>query len=220
MSKSDLALGKLNLYRETGSEKFNMLTFGVFKESLRIYVREKDNNPDNKRSRIIMNMPIGFLYARAFLNELETITEKPEDYTFSLDLYGPKWSGEKRVPNDRELMGKIGLARKKNKEGFVVNILTVATNQGVKNVFPIIPTPYLDIVINGKKIEDKTVLSTIWTKAFYRSFSDVLSSLPEVNNERDDNSEANNKNYKKSYDKSKYKKEPVNDDIDDVINDI
>jgi len=223
--KSDLALGKLNLYRETGKEKFNMLSFGIFKETLRITVREKDNNPDAKQSRVLINMPIMFMYARVFLEELEALNDRQEGYTISLDMSGPKWdfNTKKRLPNQKELMGKLGLARKKDKEGNVVNLLTVTTNQNVMNVFPIINTPYLDIVRNGKRIEDKSVLSKIWTKAYARSLDHILSALPEVNNERDDSNPefSNNKGYKKSYEKSGFKKaKPVNDSVDDVLDSI
>jgi len=223
--KSDLALGKLNLYRETGKEKFNMLSFGIFKETLRVTVREKDNNPDAKQSRVLINMPIMFMYARLFLDELKTLNDKPEDYTMSLDMYGPKWdfNTKKRIPNQKELMGKLGIARKKNKEGSIVNLITVTTNQNIRNVFPIITTPYLELVRNGKKIEDKSELSMIWTKAYAKSLDGILSSLPEVNNERDDNNPefANNKGYKKPYEKKEFKKAPpVNDSVDDVLDSI
>jgi len=209
--KSDLALGKLNLYKELGDGKFNMLNFGIFKETLRVYVREGDGTA--KKGRNLINMPIMFINARAFMEELKTLNEKEAPYSVSFDMYGPKWDNttKKRIPNERTLMGKIGVARAESKTKDIVNILFVVTDQNVKKVFPLIPTPYLDIYRNGKKITDKKELSEIWTRAYAKSLESVLDSLPEVNNERDDSDIG-------SSDFSKNKQ--TSDNVEDVLNDL
>ena len=209
--KSDLALGKLNLYKELGDGKFNMLNFGVFKEVLRIYVREGDGT--SKKGRNLINMPIMFINARAFVNELKELNEKEAPYSVSFDMYGPKWDNttNKRIPNERVLNGKIGLARAESKTKDIVNILFVVTNQNVKKVFPLVPTPYLDVYRNGKKVTDKKELSEMWTKAYAKSFESVLDALPEVNNERDD-SEVSNGDFKKN--------KQTSDSVDDVLDSL
>lgn len=209
--KSDLALGKLNLYKELSDGKFNMLNFGVFKEVLRIYVREGDGT--SKKGRNLINMPIMFINARAFVNELKELNEKEAPYSVSFDMYGPKWDNttNKRIPNERVLNGKIGLARAESKTKDIVNILFVVTNQNVKKVFPLVPTPYLDVYRNGKKVTDKKELSEMWTKAYAKSFESVLDALPEVNNERDD-SEVGGGDFKKN--------KQTSDSVDDVLDSL
>jgi len=216
--KSDIALGKLTLYKELKEGNYEVLNFGVYKEILRIYVKESSEN--GKKSRNLINMPFMFIYARAFLDELEVLNTRDVGYSISFDMYGPKWdpNTKERIPHDRTLMGKIGLARMENAAKEVVNLVFVITKDNVKKVFPLIPTPYLDIYVKGKKVEDKKELSERWTKAYYRSFEHVLSSLPEVNNLRKDDEE-NNKGYNK---KPYQKQQPANnvnsgDDLDDML---
>ena len=210
--KSDLALGKLNLYKELDEGKFNMLNFGVFKETLRVYVREGDGT--GKRGRNLINMPIMFINARAFVEELKTLNDKEAPYSVSFDMYGPKWdpATKKRLPNERTLMGKIGVARAESKTKDIINILFVVTDQNVKKVFPLIPTPYLDVYRNGKKVSDKRELSEMWTKAYAKSFESVLDALPEVNNERDDSDISGNGSFTKN--------KQTSDNIDDVLEDL
>ena len=208
--KSDMALSKLNLYKELGDNRFEALNFGVYKETLRLYVKETDG----KRSKNLINMPIMFINARLLSEKLEELNNKEAPYNTSLDFYGAKWDNKtnKRIPNERDLMGKVGLARVANKDGDIINLMFVVTKDGIRKTFPLIPTPYLDIYENGKKLDDKERLSKMWTRAYAKSFDQVLAALPEVNNERHDDDDKGG--YKKKYDKPK--ETTTNDSISDL----
>ena len=211
--KSDLALGKLSLYKDIGDGKFIVLNFGVYKEVLRVYVKESKAAGDKGKN--LINMPMMFINARLFIDEFKKLNNEKEGYSFMMETYGPKWTQDgKRIEGEKNLVGKIGFARAKDKEGNLVNLLYVVTNQNVKKVFPIVPTPYLVMYRNGEKITDKEELSKLWTTAYIKSLESVLDNLPEVNNERDDNNPDNKTSYKKN--NSFKKKESSSSDVDDL----
>jgi len=214
--KSDIALAKLTLYKELGEGKYQVLNFGVYREVLRLYVKEGDGT--SKQGKNLLNMPIMFLNARAFFLELEKLNTRDTGYNMSFDMYGPKWDeNSKRIPNARELIGKIGVARMANSDGEITNLIFVVNGQNVKKVFPLIPTPYLDLYRNGKKIEDKTELTDMWTEAYIKSFGDILAALPEVNNEKETIAEAKAaKGGGSSFNNKKYSK--INED--DLLKDL
>jgi len=112
--RSDLALGKLNLYRELKNKELLIMNFGVYKETMRVYLKKVPKI--GERGTNLINFPIAFLNARLFAEELSTLNEKEAGYTFHLELYGAKFdqTTNRRIDGEKELMGKIGLARAKN----------------------------------------------------------------------------------------------------------
>ena len=129
--KSDLALGKLTLYKELDNKKFLILNFGIYKEILRVYVKETEGAGDKGKN--LINMPLMFINARLFVDEFKKLNNEKEGYSFVMEMYGPKWdSSGKRLDGEKELNGKIGIARAKDKEGNIINLLFVVTNPNVK----------------------------------------------------------------------------------------
>ena len=215
----DTVLGKLRLFQDRGEGVLRMLSYGVYRNTIRLYVREiKDN--DFKKAKLLFNLPIVMVNMRVISDELITLSEKEEDYSFVMELFGPKWDkNQKRVPNEKQLVGKIGLAKKKNKAGDVLNLIFLENNAGVKYFFPINTTPYVAIYKNGKKIDDKTELSNIWTKAYGKVLADLLALFPEQIIDKDGGGDGNKVgNYKKSnVEQSAEVKSDSVDDLDDIL---
>ena len=175
----NIMLSRAVLYRELNDDKLHMLKFGVYKNMLRLYVSEasKNNIRDNK---LLFTMPIPTIDARVVLNTLETLNEQKEGFNIAYSLFGKKFVDNQPVPNEKELMGVIGLARVKNKDDSIVNIVYITTPLETKYVFPLLPTPYIEIIKNGELVKDKTELSRIWSKAYADNFKAILDNFPEA----------------------------------------
>jgi len=190
----NIMLSRAVLYKDISDTKLNILKFGVYKNMLRLYVSEasKDNIRDNK---LLFTMPIPTINARVFSNTLEELNEKEDGFNIAYSLFGKKFMNNQPVPNEKELMGVLGLARVKHKEGGIVNIIYITTPLETKYIFPLLPTPYMEIIKNGETIKDKTELSRIWTKAYSDNFKAILDNFPEA---KTIGPKSNNNSYRQS----------------------
>lgn len=175
----DIALSRLKLFRQLKENKFQMLTFGVYKNVLRIYVRE-GSGVAGEKTKLLQNLPLMLMNARIFVEELKKLSTRESGYNFVMELYAPGWTNEKMDRSKKDLQGKIGMARAKSPDGDTTNLIYVVSNQNVKAVFPLIPTPYIQFSVNGKKITDKEVLSNMWTDGYAKTLDDALSLFPEI----------------------------------------
>ena len=195
MKKSPtLALAKLTIYKDNGHVNFLVLNYGVYKNMLRIYVKE--SNGKGERNANIVNTAIPFINARLLGDELSKLDSQKEGYVFSMKLYGPKWdnSTNKRVEGEKELNATIGLGKVKDKDENIINIMFVVSQHGVKKVFPLTTTPYTELFRDGKQITDKAELSNIWARAYAKSFNDALGDMPEAYSQPETSAPANNYN--------------------------
>lgn len=175
----NVLLSRLALYREVGKNTLHALGLGVYKNTLRVYIKEsaKENIRDNK---LIFNFGLVHMNARLIAAELQTLNDQKEGYNKAFALYGRKFENNQPVENERVLTATIGVARSKNKDGDVVNILYVTNTAGTKYIFTLLPTPYVDVIEDGKLVSDKKKLSVIWTKAYSDTFDAVLNKIPEA----------------------------------------
>ena len=227
-------LNKVILYREQNDTLLS-LNFGVYNNTLRLYVRSTDLEKKNK-SKLLCNMSLQPEKAR-FLKELlkdikELSLENTDKKEIEVKLYGIEWdSNNKPIPNSKKLLGSLAVGKLKNKNNEIVNYLAITNMYGKKFIFPFLPTPYEEYYIDGKKIENKTILSSIKIKSFTAIFSNILNFVPEIFPETEENlnniknrkfGNNNNSNYNNNNKSSKQSSEPVessdsSDDIDDLF---
>ena len=188
----DIALSRLKLFRQLKENKFQMLTFGVYKNILRVYVRE-GSGVAGEKTKLLQNLPLMLMNARIFVNELKKLSKQDPGYNFVMELYAPGWKNDKMDRSKKDLQGKIGMARAKSPEGDITNLIYVVSNQNVKAVFPLMPTPYIEFSVNGKKITDKEKLSNIWTEGYAKTLEEALALFPEIHIEDKDIGTSNNK---------------------------
>lgn len=209
----NILLSKLSLYKEIDNDKLHVLAFGVYKNTLRIYVKESPKD-DLRNNQLVFNMGVVTMNARLIANALETLNDQKEGYNLSFPMYGKKFVNNQPVDGERELTGTIGVARAKNKSEDIVNLIYVTTPIGTKYIFPLTPTPYIDIVINGETVKDNKKLSEIWTKAFSDTFTAVLNNIPEAH-AKDPKQASNNSMYQ-----SKPGAKPTIVSNDDLLKDL
>lgn len=184
----NILLSRLALYREVDDKTLHALGFGVYKNNIRLYIKESPTS-DIRNNTLIFNMALVHMNARLIANELNELNTRKEGYNVSFPLYGKKFINNQAVDGERELTGTIGVARTKDKSGDIINILYITSPVGTKYIFPLKPTPYVDVVKNGELVKDNKVLSEMWTKAYADTFTAVLNKIPEAINQ---NSKSNN----------------------------
>ena len=174
----NIALSKLKLFKELEGNRMHILTFGIYKDNLRIYVKEADRN-NMRDAKLVCNMAVMSMNSRLLVEELRELHTREDKYKFELGMFGPKWVDNKRVEGEMVKMGSVGLVRANNKDGKAINILYIESNIGTKYIFPLIPTPFVTISRNGKIVDDATALSNMWTTAYCKSFEGMLNLYPE-----------------------------------------
>ena len=196
-------LNKIALYRET-KDKLQILNFSLFNNALRvkITVADRDNVKNNK---MIVNFSVAPDRIRQFvelmkdLEEVDLEKEPNNRYELNIELYGVEWDKNNRpVPGSRVYIGSIGMGKLKNKENEVIYYILVTDRNREKYLFPFLKTPYEEYYINGKKIEDKGVISHMRYRGFMAAMRDILGNLPElIDNDEETNNRINNKNSRK-----------------------
>jgi len=194
MGIKDNMLGKLSLMTKNGNKEYR-LKFSGYKNFLRLHIFYTERNPDNlaelKVNQFVGSIPINRTGLNIIVNELSKLNTKEEGYVAGLNVYKPIWEDNK-MTDERVLAGRIFVGRKKLEEG-IINFIGVSINiagEDKKFVFKLLPSPYLEIIVNGKKVSEE-MASMMWTDAYYRTLVDVLSNLPEVL--EDDEQQSKNK---------------------------
>lgn len=176
-------LNRVTLYREQKDRLFS-LNFGVYNNTLRLYIREVDIEK-KETSKLICNLslqPEKARYLKEMLKEVKKLELKDKDKReMEVKLYGIEWDRNgKPIPKSRVLLGILAVGKVKNGEGEIVNYLAVTNKFNKKFIFPFLPTPYEEYYIDGNKIENKTILSNIKLNSFKTIFEDILGFVPEV----------------------------------------
>ena len=213
-------LGRVTLYREV-KDKLLSLNFGVYNNTLRLYVRETDK--ERKESpKLICNLslqPEKARYLKEMLLNIKDLDMKDKDNReVEVKLYGIEWDkNNKPIPNSKVYLGSLAVGKIKNKEGSIVNYLAVVNRYNKKFIFPFLPTPYEEYYIDGSKIDNKTILSNIKLNSFRATLENILNFIPEVVPELEEikNNIKNKRNgYKNDYsNKQQNKKETVSEEI-------
>jgi len=178
----DVALAQLDLFKEAGESDFFKFKIGIWNRHMRIYI-SKGNQKKEVKDKLLFNMVLMHKNARMFEEDFETVLKSKEPISLSYELLSPTWENDKMVKDAKQLTGKLGIAKAKNKEGELLNILFVITPQNVKYLFPLLPTPYVKVFKNNVEVTDKTPLSNKWTSMYHKTFKAVLDLIPEAYSE-------------------------------------
>lgn len=202
-------LQKLTLVNVAG-EKEARLRFSGFKNFLRLSVTIFDNSNPKSKPQYVGHIPINRTGLNLIVEELKRLNEREAGFTFGVVAYKPVWENNK-MTNEKVPAGKILVGRKKTDEG-IINFIGVIINvegSEKKFMFKLLPTPYLEILIDGKKADEETA-SKLWTEAYYKTLDQVLSNLPEVFEDDENNLKETSKS---TADKTSNQTEPVKDDL-------
>lgn len=178
----DTALAQLDLYKEAGESEFFKFRIGIWNKHMRIYI-SKGNQRKDVKDKLLFNMVLMHKNARMFEEDFEEIIKSKEPLSLSYDLLSPTWENDKMIKDAKQLTGKLGIAKVKNKEGLLINVLFVITPQNVKYLFPLLPTPYVRVVRNNVEVTDKIKLTDKWTSMYHNTFKAVLDMIPEAYSE-------------------------------------
>ena len=174
----NILLAQLKLYQEVKDDKLLLLSFGVYKKTLRLYINSMDKVGFGNR-KLIFSTGLVPMNSRLIGNSLLDLVKSKEEFDVGFKLYGAKYENDKRVENERTLICTIHIRKAKNKNGNLVNLIQIVTGLDVKYTFVLKPTPYIEVFENGEKVTDETHLSDIWAKAFAKNFNAVLDLVPE-----------------------------------------
>lgn len=172
--------GTLKLYQDAPNKKLLTLTVGVFKGLVRLYVNR--SNTDFSEREFLFTIALTPINARLISLELNKLHKSKEESKLEVKLFGAKFNDEtnQRVEGERSPTGSIRIAKLKNKDGVLVNVIQIVNKTDRELTFTLKPTPYIDIYRNDKKIVDETALSDLWTEAYAETFKMVLTNIPEA----------------------------------------
>jgi len=171
------AMNGLKLYTELSDDKLLTLSFGVYKNMFRVYINKMDK--DYKNNEFITSLALTSIVARMISNELNDLWKLKETYQFEQKLFGAKYVDDKRVINERVKTGSFKIMKAKNKDDDLVNVIQITDKLDKKYNFVITKTPYIEIYKNNEKVTDATVISDTWCRSFAKTYSDVMTLVPE-----------------------------------------
>ena len=220
-------LSRVVLYREI-KDKLLSLNFGVYNNTLRLYIKETDKERKDT-PKLICNLslqPEKARYLKEMLINIKDLELKDKNNReMEVKLYGIEWDkNNKPIHNSKVFLGSLAVGKVKNSEGAIVNYLAVTNKFNKKFVFPFLPTPYEEYYIDGSKIENKTILSNIKLNSFRAILENILNFIPEIVPELEEiknniknfrNGNGNRNNYSNKQEKIT---EPKNEEVklDDV----
>jgi len=176
MKEMNRKMNTLKLFSETKNDKLLTLTYSIYKNMFRCYINVMDK--DFKNREFLTSVALTPINARMISNELTKLPKLKEPYEFELKLFGAKYVDDKREEG-RTKTGSIKIMKAKNKDGDLVNVIQIVDKIDKQYNFVLKNTPYVDIYVNGNKITDMSKISNTWCNSYAKTFSDVLSLIPE-----------------------------------------
>ena len=85
-----------------------------------------------------------------------------------------KYVDNKPVEGEKEVKGHIGVGKKNDASGDLINVLYVIDKDNNKYLFGIKPTPYTTITVNDVVVSDKEQLSNEWMLSYSKSLEAML----------------------------------------------
>lgn len=171
------ALRGVKLYQEIKDKKLISVSFGVYNGTLRVYINKMSSNL--KDQELVFSFGLTTLNGRLIAEELLTLNDKTDPHETTFILKGPKYVDNQRIYDETVLTAKVTIKRALNKQGKLINMImfTSPTEQVFR--FLLMPTPYIEIMVDGKIVKDEAILTTKITNAFAKNFEAVLNILPE-----------------------------------------
>lgn len=175
-----LVLAKATLYTYKGEHLIRLFWdgWGNFFNATIIITKKGKGELKFTKEDIRLKIPMNRLALSALIEELRTLSEKEEGYTFKLESKKPIW--EDNVMTDRvTLAGTLELGRRKMDSGDLVNYVLATDPSGKRYALQFTTSENITLFRNGKQLSVSEE-SVLMTHAYYRTLKAVIDSFPET----------------------------------------
>jgi len=218
-------LNKARLYSKAtlytmGKSKEARLLLNDYNGYLRFSVFVRDIGNPNAKASLAANIPIRRDVIFMLLDELKSLKDKEDNYSFTAETYSPIWENDKPT-NNMKPNGKVVIGKRKVENDSINYIAIIPAGGDKKFVFKFLPTPYVKLYRNGKILSD-TEASEIWTKGWVKTVEGILDLYPDIFEEKTDLKELDKSTKPVTQNAKSEKKEDISteleiDDIDELI---
>jgi len=171
------ALRGIKLYQEVKDKNLITLSFGVYNGTLRAYINKMSSN--RKDNQLVFSFGIVTANARLISEELLKVIDMKEVHDTTFILKGAKFVDNQIVEGETVLTAKVTIKKAKNKQGKLINIFQVTSPTEQVYRFILLPTPFLEVMVNGELVKDDEILTEKITTAFAKNYTAMVDLLPE-----------------------------------------
>lgn len=159
-----------------GHDKEARLILDGWKNYLRfkVFIRPVDKN---EKSKVAATVPLNKNTLYLLVDEIRKLADKKEEYLFGAELLSPVWEDDKMTDN-KEIAGYIYVGKKKDKNGDLINFISVKDKFERTYAFKFGPTPYVRLNKNGKPLAPEEE-SNLWAKSYSKLLESVGDSYAE-----------------------------------------